>query len=164
MVNPLAQGAPRPFVAKPSTNVPFVDPPKRNSEANLRCRPWVVDFDMSATCPVRSQSRTWLAVYRKCAEPGLRSGVTSVSWDQRFDDPIVLPGRRATCCAGLCNLSLVSVLREATEPTSTAKPSGARFAAGERHSLHNLGGDDMLVLTIYDPPRERPRSGVSQRS
>ena len=26
-----------------------------------------VDFDMSATCPIRSQSRTWLAVYRKRA-------------------------------------------------------------------------------------------------
>jgi hypothetical protein len=26
-------------------------------------------------------------------------------------------------------------------------------AAGERHSLHNLGSYDMLVLTIYDPPR-----------
>jgi hypothetical protein len=24
----------------------------------------------------------------------LRSGVTSVSWDQQFDDPIVLPGRK----------------------------------------------------------------------
>jgi hypothetical protein len=36
-----------------------------------RCLRWVisVDFDMSATCPVRSQSRTWLAVYRKRAEP-----------------------------------------------------------------------------------------------
>jgi len=27
--------------------------------------------------------------------------------------------------------------------------------AGEKHSLRNLGDDDMLVLTIYDPPRER---------
>ncbi len=27
--------------------------------------------------------------------------------------------------------------------------------AGERHSLRNLGDDDMLVLTIYDPQRER---------
>ena len=27
--------------------------------------------------------------------------------------------------------------------------------AGERHSLRNLGGDDMLVLAVYDPPRKR---------
>jgi mannose-6-phosphate isomerase-like protein (cupin superfamily) len=26
--------------------------------------------------------------------------------------------------------------------------------AGEKHSLRNLGEDDMLILTIYDPPRE----------
>jgi mannose-6-phosphate isomerase-like protein (cupin superfamily) len=29
--------------------------------------------------------------------------------------------------------------------------------AGEKHSLRNLGDDDMLVLTIYDPPRERKK-------
>ena len=27
--------------------------------------------------------------------------------------------------------------------------------AGERHSLRNLGSDDMIVLAIYDPPRDR---------
>jgi quercetin dioxygenase-like cupin family protein len=27
--------------------------------------------------------------------------------------------------------------------------------SGERHSLRNLGADDMIVLTIYDPPRRR---------
>jgi quercetin dioxygenase-like cupin family protein len=27
--------------------------------------------------------------------------------------------------------------------------------AGEKHSLRNLSDDDMLVLTIYDPPRTR---------
>jgi quercetin dioxygenase-like cupin family protein len=27
--------------------------------------------------------------------------------------------------------------------------------AGEKHSLRNLGREDMLVLTIYDPPRDR---------
>jgi len=27
--------------------------------------------------------------------------------------------------------------------------------AGEKHSLRNLGSDDMLILTIYDPPRRR---------
>jgi len=27
--------------------------------------------------------------------------------------------------------------------------------AGEKHSLRNLGDNDMLVLTIYDPPRVR---------
>jgi mannose-6-phosphate isomerase-like protein (cupin superfamily) len=29
--------------------------------------------------------------------------------------------------------------------------------AGEKHSLRNLGSDDMLILTIYDPPRRRNR-------
>ena len=29
--------------------------------------------------------------------------------------------------------------------------------AGEKHSVRNLGGDDMLILTIYDPPRERKK-------
>jgi hypothetical protein len=33
-------------------------------------------------------------------------------------------------------------------------------AAGEQHSLHNRGGEGMLVLTIYDPPRERPKDQV----
>ena len=27
--------------------------------------------------------------------------------------------------------------------------------AGEKHSLRNLGNDDMLVITVYDPPRDR---------
>ncbi len=27
--------------------------------------------------------------------------------------------------------------------------------AGQRHSLRNLGADDMIVLAIYDPPRTR---------
>lgn len=27
--------------------------------------------------------------------------------------------------------------------------------AGEKHSLRNLGDDDMIVMTIYDPPRDR---------
>ncbi len=29
--------------------------------------------------------------------------------------------------------------------------------AGEKHSLRNRGGDDMLILAIYDPPRERKK-------
>jgi mannose-6-phosphate isomerase-like protein (cupin superfamily) len=29
--------------------------------------------------------------------------------------------------------------------------------AGEKHSLRNLGNDHLLVLTIYDPPRVRPK-------
>ena len=33
--------------------------------------------------------------------------------------------------------------------------SYAKVKAGERDSLRNLGGTDMLVLTIYDPPRPR---------
>jgi mannose-6-phosphate isomerase-like protein (cupin superfamily) len=32
-----------------------------------------------------------------------------------------------------------------------------RVRAGEKHSLRNLGDDDMLVLTIYDPPRGRKK-------
>ena len=28
--------------------------------------------------------------------------------------------------------------------------------AGEKHSLRNLGSDDMIVITVYDPPRVRP--------
>jgi mannose-6-phosphate isomerase-like protein (cupin superfamily) len=27
--------------------------------------------------------------------------------------------------------------------------------AGEEHSLRNLGDTEMLILTVYDPPRER---------
>jgi mannose-6-phosphate isomerase-like protein (cupin superfamily) len=27
--------------------------------------------------------------------------------------------------------------------------------AGEKHSLRNLGAGDMIVMTIYDPPRDR---------
>ena len=27
--------------------------------------------------------------------------------------------------------------------------------SGEKHSLRNLGADDMIVMTIYDPPRDR---------
>lgn len=27
--------------------------------------------------------------------------------------------------------------------------------AGEKHSLRNLGQDDMIVLAVYDPPRTR---------
>jgi quercetin dioxygenase-like cupin family protein len=29
--------------------------------------------------------------------------------------------------------------------------------AGEKHSLRNLGDDDLLILAIYDPPRQRRR-------
>ena len=32
-----------------------------------------------------------------------------------------------------------------------------QVSAGEKHSLRNLGSDDMLLLTIYDPPRRRNR-------
>ena len=41
----------------------------------------------------------------------------------------------------------------------TAVKSGTvcQVRAGEQHSLRNLGGGDMLVLTIYDPPRARRR-------
>ena len=30
-----------------------------------------------------------------------------------------------------------------------------RVQAGEKHSLRNLGADDMIILAIYDPPRSR---------
>jgi mannose-6-phosphate isomerase-like protein (cupin superfamily) len=41
--------------------------------------------------------------------------------------------------------------------TRTPIRSGSvcQVRAGERHSLRNLGSDDMLVITIYDPPRTR---------
>jgi quercetin dioxygenase-like cupin family protein len=29
--------------------------------------------------------------------------------------------------------------------------------AGEKHSLRNLGDDNLLILAIYDPPRERKK-------
>jgi quercetin dioxygenase-like cupin family protein len=29
--------------------------------------------------------------------------------------------------------------------------------AGEKHSLRNLGDNDMLILAIYDPPRSRKK-------
>ncbi len=35
------------------------------------------------------------------------------------------------------------------------KGSVCQVRAGEKHALRNLGGDDMIVLTIYDPPRTR---------
>jgi len=34
--------------------------------------------------------------------------------------------------------------------------SVCQVRAAEKHSLRNLGSSDMLVLTIYDPPRTRP--------
>ena len=33
--------------------------------------------------------------------------------------------------------------------------SYAKVAAGETHSVRNLGDGDMLILTVYDPPRVR---------
>jgi quercetin dioxygenase-like cupin family protein len=33
--------------------------------------------------------------------------------------------------------------------------SYARVKAGEKHSLRNLGDSEMLILTVYDPPRVR---------
>jgi hypothetical protein len=56
-----------------------------------RLRVISVDFDLSATCPIRSQSRTWLAVYRKRCRICLCSGINS-----RFVDLIELPGRKPT--------------------------------------------------------------------
>jgi len=33
--------------------------------------------------------------------------------------------------------------------------SYAKVMAGKKHSLRNLGDTEMLVLTVYDPPRVR---------
>jgi glyoxylate utilization-related uncharacterized protein len=33
--------------------------------------------------------------------------------------------------------------------------SYAAVEAGKKHSLRNLGDTEMLILTVYDPPRER---------
>jgi mannose-6-phosphate isomerase-like protein (cupin superfamily) len=33
--------------------------------------------------------------------------------------------------------------------------SYAKVQAGEKHSLRNLGDTEMLILTVYDPPRVR---------
>ena len=33
--------------------------------------------------------------------------------------------------------------------------SYAKVKAGEKHSLRNLGDTEMLILTVYDPPRVR---------
>lgn len=40
-----------------------------------------------------------------------------------------------------------------TQPIATG--TVCQIKAGSKHSLRNLGGDDMIVLTIYDPPRKR---------
>ena len=40
-----------------------------------------------------------------------------------------------------------------TQPVATGTVCQVR--AGQKHSLRNLGVDDMIVLTIYDPPRKR---------
>lgn len=42
------------------------------------------------------------------------------------------------------------------EKTWSLRPgSYAKVKAGEKHSLRNLGDSDMLILTVYDPPRVR---------
>jgi mannose-6-phosphate isomerase-like protein (cupin superfamily) len=42
---------------------------------------------------------------------------------------------------------------ERTWPLSPG--SYAKVKAGEHHSLRNLGDAEMLIVTVYDPPRER---------
>jgi mannose-6-phosphate isomerase-like protein (cupin superfamily) len=44
------------------------------------------------------------------------------------------------------------------ETTAIQTGTVCRVQAGERHSLRNLGEGDMLILTIYDPPRDRRKS------
>src|SRR5215475_6380292 len=41
------------------------------------------------------------------------------------------------------------------EITPVGTGTVCQVRAGEKHSLRNLGNDDMLVLAIYDPPRAR---------
>jgi tetrachlorobenzoquinone reductase len=41
------------------------------------------------------------------------------------------------------------------ETRAVAPGTVCQIKAGLRHSLRNLGEDDMVVLTIYDPPRKR---------
>jgi quercetin dioxygenase-like cupin family protein len=43
------------------------------------------------------------------------------------------------------------------EVTPVGSGTVCQVRAGEKHSLRNLGTDDMLVLTIYDPPRAQRR-------
>jgi quercetin dioxygenase-like cupin family protein len=40
-----------------------------------------------------------------------------------------------------------------TQPVATG--TVCQIKAGQKHSLRNLGEEDMIVLTIYDPPRKR---------
>jgi len=40
-----------------------------------------------------------------------------------------------------------------TQPVATG--TVCQISAGQKHSLRNLGRDDMIILTIYDPPRKR---------
>ena len=41
------------------------------------------------------------------------------------------------------------------ETQPVAAGTVCQIKAGQKHSLRNLGADDMVVLTIYDPPRKR---------
>ena len=54
-------------------------------------------------------------------------------------------------------LSIRGILRGFGLKVGQVVRSGSvcRVRAGEKHSLRNLGDDDMLVFTIYDPPRDR---------
>ncbi len=42
------------------------------------------------------------------------------------------------------------------EASPLAPGSVCLVKAGEKHSLRNLGQDDMVILAVYDPPRTRP--------
>lgn len=41
------------------------------------------------------------------------------------------------------------------ETTPISPGTVALVKAGERHSLCNLGSDDMMIVAVYDPPRTR---------
>ena len=46
------------------------------------------------------------------------------------------------------------------EQTWPLRPgSYAKVMAGDHHSLRNLGDTEMLILTVYDPPRVRDHGG-----
>lgn len=70
--------------------------------------------------------------------PGDHSVAHLESWNHLF---YILSGTGDITIEGS-----VSVLRHGTV---------CQVRAGERHSMRNLGCDEMMLLAIYDPPRKR---------
>jgi mannose-6-phosphate isomerase-like protein (cupin superfamily) len=46
------------------------------------------------------------------------------------------------------------------ETRPVASGTVCQIKAGSKHSLRNIGEDDMIVLTIYDPPRTRAEAAI----